>query len=232
MLPSTNAELRLYRVRMTEPPRPPGDGNPYSDNDPTPDPAPPPSYGAPQPPPPAPDAGGYGPPPSSGPPGYGPPPGGFGPPPGGQQFGGPPPGGQQFGGYPPGPGYPGPSGFASEDDKTWAMVAHFGGAILAFISGGWLGWVAPLIALLARGSQSPTVRRHAAQALNFQLLWAVVALVITIVSTCLSIIVIGLFGFFLLIVPWIMGTVFGIVAGVKALNGEPYAYPASPNWVK
>ena len=112
------------------------------------------------------------------------------------------------------------------------MVAHFGGAILAFISGGWLGWVAPLIALLAKGSQSPTVRQHASQALNFQLLWAIVALVITVVSTCLSIIVIGILGFFLLIVPWLMGTIFGIIAGVKALNGEPYSYPGAPNWVK
>jgi uncharacterized Tic20 family protein len=225
---------------MTEPPRPPDDGSPYSDNDPTSGsapPPPPPQYGAPQPPPysPPPTSGapGYGPPPTSGPPGYGPPPTsgapGYGPPAGGY---GPPPGGQQFGGYPPGAGQPAPAGFASEDDRTWAMVAHFGGAILAFISGGWLGWVAPLIALLARGSQSPVVRRHAAQALNFQLLWAIVALVITIVSTCLSIIVIGLLGFFFLIVPWIMGTVFGIIAGVKALNGEPYNYPGSPNWVK
>lgn len=190
-------------------------------------------YGAPQPPPysppPTSGAGGYGgPPPGSGAPGYGPPPGsgapGYGPPPGGQQYGG-----QQFGGYPPGPG---PSGFATEDDKTWAMVAHFGGAILAFVSGGWLGWVAPLIALLARGSQSPTVRRHAAQALNFQLLWAIVALVITVVSTCLSVLIIGLLGFGLLIVPWLMGTIFGIIAGVKALNGEPYNYPGAPNWVK
>jgi len=228
---------------MTEPPRGPDDGTSYSGNDPTPDPAPPPAYGPPQPPPaygapqPPPPPGGYGPPPSSGAPGYGPPPSsgppGYGPPPSSGPPGyGPPPGGQQFGGYPPGPGYPGPAAFASEDDKTWAMVAHFGGAILAFISSGWLGWVAPLIALLARGSQSPTVRQHATQALNFQLLWAVVALVITIVSACLSLIVIGLLGFLLLVIPWVMGTVFGIVAGVKALNGEPYAYPGSPNWVK
>jgi uncharacterized Tic20 family protein len=111
-------------------------------------------------------------------------------------------------------------------------VAHFGGAALAFISSGWLGWLAPLIALLARGNQSPAVRAHAARALNFQLLWAVVALVITVVSSCLTVIVIGLAGFFLLVVPWAMGTVFGIIAGVKALNGEPYAYPATPNWVK
>jgi uncharacterized Tic20 family protein len=112
------------------------------------------------------------------------------------------------------------------------MVAHFGGAILAFISGGWLGWVAPLISYLARGNQSPAVKQQSAQALNFQLLWAIVALVITVVSTCLSLIVIGILGFFLLVVPWLMGTIFGVIAGVKALNGEPYRYPGAPTWVK
>jgi uncharacterized Tic20 family protein len=229
---------------MTEPPRPPGEGdpsdptvphNPYPANDPAPGSAPPPAYGSPQPPtygtsqpppyapPPTSGAGGYGPPPGSGAGGYGPPPGS-----GAGGYGTPPPGyGPQYG-Y----GAPGSSGFATEDDKTWALIAHFGGAILAFISGGWLGWVPPLIALLAKGSQSPTVRQHATQALNFQLLWAIVALAITVVSTCLSIIVIGVLGFFLLVVPWLMGTIFGIIAGVKALNGEPYRYPGAPNWVK
>jgi uncharacterized Tic20 family protein len=112
------------------------------------------------------------------------------------------------------------------------LIAHFGGAVLAFISGGWLGWVAPLISLVAKGSQSPVVRQQSVAALNFQLLWAVVALVITVVSSCLSLIVIGVLGFILLIVPWLMGTIFGIIAGVKALNGEPVQYPGAPNWVK
>jgi uncharacterized protein len=88
------------------------------------------------------------------------------------------------------------------------------------------------VSLLARGNQSPTVRRHSTAALNFQLLWAVVALAITVISTCLSIVVIGLIGFLLLVVPWLMGTIFGIVAGVKTANGEPYQYPGAPNWVK
>jgi uncharacterized protein len=125
-----------------------------------------------------------------------------------------------------------PGGYATEDERTWTLIAHFGGAALAFISGGWLGWVAPLVAMLAKGNQSPSVRQQSVGALNFQLLWAVVALAITVISTCLTVIVIGVFGFFLLAVPWLMGTIFGIVAGVKAANGEPYQYPGAPNWVK
>jgi uncharacterized Tic20 family protein len=251
MLPSPKVARRPYGVRMTEPPRPPGDGypgptepvNPRPDNDSAPSPAPgsppppsgppfsgpppsgppfsgpPPSGPPPSGPPPSYGASGYGPPPSSGAGGYGPPPssgaGGYGPQPG-----------------PPPYGYGRPPGVSSDEERTWILIAHFGGGVLAFITSGWFGWVAPLIALLAKGNQSPAVRQHSAAALNFQLLWAVVALAITVISTCLTLIVIGAFGFLLLVVPWLMGTIFGIVAGVKAANGEPYQYPGAPNWVK
>jgi uncharacterized protein len=234
---------------MTEPPRPPGEDpgaphSPYPSQPPgagaTPPPPPPPPYGAPQAPssgaggygpPPSSGAGGYGPPPSSGAGGYGPPPGAYTPPPGGYS----PPGayGPPPGSYGPPPGaYGPPGGFSAQDDRTWILVAHFGGAVLSFVSGGWLGWIAPLVSLLARGNQSPAVRQQSANALNFQLVWAIVALVITVISTCLSVIVIGVFGFLLLAVPWLMGTIFGIIAGVRALNNEPFVYPGAPNWVK
>ncbi|HET9516163.1 MAG TPA: DUF4870 domain-containing protein [Actinoplanes sp.] len=209
---------------MREPPRPPGGGTP------PPDPTSPPPYGGDP-------ASGYNPPPP-GPPSYDP-----GPP--SSAAGGYPPPSSGAGGYPPGggtpppyaaPGYgpPGPGGYGgySDDDRTWTLLAHFGGAAVMFLSGGWLGWVAPLIVMLVKGNQSPTVRAHAVAALNFQLLWSVVAVAITVVSTCLSVIVIGLLGFFLLFIPWLVGTVFGVIAGLKAANGEPYSYPGAPNWVK
>ena len=228
---------------MTEPPRPPGDdptaaGNPYPADEPAPGSTPPPYSPPPGPPPsaggPAADpgrTGGYPPPTAGG--AYGTPPPGasYGAPPPGASYGGPPPAGGPYGA--PQYGYgAGPGGFASDEDRTWVMVSHFGGAALAFVSTGWIGWLAPLVALLVRGGQSPAVRAHAVKALNFQLLWAVVALAITIISTCLTIIVIGFVGYFLLAVPWFMGTLFGILAGVRALNGEPYNYPAAPTWVK
>ena len=221
---------------MTEPPRPPGEGdpfdptkpiNPYSGNDPTSGSAPPPpAYGSPQPPtygtpPPA-----YGnPPPSSGAPGgYGPPPssgapGGYGPPPGGTPYGAPGAYGQQPGGYPPGGYAPG------NDDKTWILVAHFGGAAGAFLGGGCSGWIAPLVALLAKGNQSPVVRAEAVKALNFQILWSIIA-VVGWVLTCIVI------GFFVGIAAWAIATIIGIIAGVKANNNEPYNYPMTVSLIK
>ncbi|GAB1690076.1 DUF4870 domain-containing protein [Krasilnikovia sp. M28-CT-15] len=212
---------------MTEPPRPPGEGNPsdptapfnpYTGNEPTSGSAPPPPPGAPQPPtygtpPPSSGAGGY-PPPSSGAGGYAPPPsGGYGPPPGG---------GYPTGGTPPQYGY---NSGGTDEDKTWILVAHFGGAAGAFFGGGAAGWIGPLVALLARGNQSPIVRQHAVAALNFQLLWTIIA-VVGYALTCI------LIGFLPLIAAVIMGTVFGIIAGVKANNNEPYQYPMAVSMIK
>lgn len=236
---------------MTEPPRPPGEGNPsdpttpfnpYPGNDPTSGspPPPPPAYGSPQPPtygtpPPTSGAGGYAPPPSDAPGGYGPPPssgapGGYGPPPSSGAPGGygPPPGnqygppgayGQQPGGYPP-------SGYGpGNDDKTWILVAHFGGGAGAFLGGGCSGWIAPLVALLARGNQSPVVRAEAIKALNFQILWSIIA-VVGWVLTCIVV------GFFVGLAAWGIATIFGIIAGVKANNNEPYNYPMTVSIIK
>ncbi|HEU4347062.1 MAG TPA: DUF4870 domain-containing protein, partial [Actinoplanes sp.] len=229
---------------MTEPPRPPGDGNPsdptaplnpYSGNDPTSGSTPPPAYGSPQPPsygtpPPTSGAGGYAPPPSSGAGGYAPPPssgaGGYGTPPptsGAGGYGAPGPGAAGYGA--PGPGAPGygaygaPAGFATNDEKTWALIAHFGGILVGFI--------APLVALLAKGNESPSVRAHAVEALNFQITWGVLTVVASIVAVCT-------FGilFFLPMITWLVVIIFSIIAGMKANEGVLYHYPMTWRLVK
>lgn len=215
---------------MTEPPRPPGDGNPndptapftpYPANDPAPGstPPPPPPYGAPEPPsygapqPPSYGApqppGGYPPPPSSGAP-YGQP-----------EYGQPQYGQPQYG--QPQYGQPGPG--AAGDDKTWILISHFGGALGAFIGGGTLGWIAPLVALLSRGPQSPVVRAEAIKALNFQILWSIIT-VVAWFTACIAI------GFVLAPIAALIAIIFGVIAGVKASNGEPYKYPMTYNFIK
>ncbi|HEX7746328.1 MAG TPA: DUF4870 domain-containing protein [Micromonosporaceae bacterium] len=206
---------------MTEPPRPPGEDPGAPPPDPTFDrPAPPnPTSGPPSTPPAGGPAGGYPPPGQGG--GY-PPPGQGGYPPPGYGY----PSGGQYGGQPP-------AGYANQDDKTWALIAHFGGAAGAFLAG-WLGFLAPLVALLARGKESPTVRAHAVAALNFQLTWIGISVAMSLVLCCVTVVTLGFgaFGFGLLAVPWLVATIFGIVAGVKAIDGELYRYPTSINLVK
>ena len=116
-------------------------------------------------------------------------------------------------------------GYANNDEKTWALVAHFGGAAGAFIGGGTLGWVGPLVSLLAKGNQSPTVRAHAIAALNFQLLWSIITVICWIL-------VCALIGFILAPVAMIIAIVFGIIGGVKANDGQLYTYPMSVSIIK
>ncbi len=180
--------------------------------------------------------------PNAGPPGYGnppqqPPQPGYGPPPG--QPGYPPPG--QPGYPPPGqPGYPTPGpaapppGYPSSEDKTYALVAHFGGAVGTFISGGVLGFVGPLIALLARGNQSPVVKEHARNALNFFIPIAAAGALLFIARICNG--VFSSLGLWFLLsgllwllqaAVWVCGIVFGIIAGTRANDGQMYKYPIS-----
>ena len=122
------------------------------------------------------------------------------------------------------PGGP-PPGFANNDEKTWALVAHFGGAAGMFVGGGILGWVAPLIAMMSKGKESPTVRQHAINALNFQLTWSIVGL-IGLLLICVAVGVLGV------LAACAMGIIFGIIAGLKANEGQLYNYPASIKMVK
>jgi len=94
-----------------------------------------------------------------------------------------------------------------------------------FVGGGALGWVAPLIALVSKGNQSPTVRAHAVAALNFQILWSIVG-AIGYITLCFVV------GLIILPIAWLMGVIFGIIAGVRANEGQLYKYPASFTFVK
>ena len=129
------------------------------------------------------------------------------------------------GAYPPAGGAPPPVGYPTSEDKTWALVAHFGGALGMFVGAGTGGWVPPLIALLVQGNKSPVARAHAVAALNFQLLWSIVGVVGWILA-CI------LIGFVAVFAAMILGIVFGVIAGLKANEGQLYRYPMSVNMIK
>jgi uncharacterized Tic20 family protein len=134
----------------------------------------------------------------------------------------PPPGGA----YPPPGAVPPPVGYPTADDKTWALVAHFGGAAGMLLGWGCGGWVAPLIALVVQGDKSPVARAHAVAALNFQILWSIVG-VIAWPFYC----VFGL-GVLISLAALVVGTVFGVIAGIKANEGQLYNYPMSPSLIR
>ena len=116
-------------------------------------------------------------------------------------------------------------GYANNDEKNWSLIAHFGGAAGALIGTGCGGWIAPLVALLGKGNESPTVRANAVAALNFQILVTITAIVGWILA-CI------LIGFVIIGLAIVAGVLFGVLAGVKANEGQPYKYPVTVNLVK
>jgi uncharacterized Tic20 family protein len=166
--------------------------------------------------------GQYPPPPPAGyqqpPAGYQPPAPGYGPPPG------------QPGYVPPAP-LPPPPGYADSEEKTWALVATFGAAALDLLSGGTAGWIAGLVAYLAKGT--PTVKAHAKASLNFQIPVNAVCVLLFILRACALAIIgfgggytaISLLLWLVQLVVWAGGIVFGVLAGIKANEGTLYKYP-------
>lgn len=132
----------------------------------------------------------------------------------------PPPAYQPPPQYPPA-GYPQPVAgvqpLTDSDQRMWAMLGHLGGILIGFI--------APLIVMLVYGERSPFVRRHAVEALNFQI-------TVAIGFAAAFVLMFVLIGFLLLPVVWIGSIVFSIVGGLAANRGEEYRYPVSIRLVK
>jgi uncharacterized Tic20 family protein len=105
------------------------------------------------------------------------------------------------------------------DDRNWAVAAHLGSIITAWIA---LGLIAPLIVLLVRGGISPWVRRQAIESLNFQINAAVVGviawiMVFTVVLIPVAILLVVAYGLFYFVMV--------IMATIRASAGQEFRYP-------
>ncbi len=108
------------------------------------------------------------------------------------------------------------------EDRNWAMGAHLSAFIAAYIA---LGFLGPLVVLLVRGDRSQFVRRHAVEALNFNL----TVLIYLVISVILAIVLIGLL---MLVALGILYIVAVILGAVRASSGEQYRYPLTIRFVK
>ena len=116
----------------------------------------------------------------------------------------------------------GPLGTPSDPERTWALVAHIGSFLAAYIA---LGFLCPLIVLLVKGNESAYVRHHAVESLNFQ----ITAAILTVIFAILIFVVVGIF---LLIALGVVYVVFVIMATMAASRGQLYRYPVSLRLVK
>lgn len=134
---------------------------------------------------------------------------------------GPPPSGPTFSS--PEYGRPGPASttsFArasdvSSSDRGWAAGAHLSSFLAAYVA---LGFIGPLVIFLIQGEKSPYVRKHAVEALNFNLTWLVY-----IVVAYLSLFV--LVGLILLPLVGIAYVILVIMATIAANEGRDFRYP-------
>jgi hypothetical protein len=110
----------------------------------------------------------------------------------------------------------------TDQERTWALAAHIGSFLAAYVA---LGFLCPLVVLLVKGNDSPFVRHHAIESLNFQ----ITAAILTVVFFILIFVVIGIF---LLVALGIAYVVLVIMATVAASRGEWYRYPVSLRLVR
>jgi uncharacterized Tic20 family protein len=110
----------------------------------------------------------------------------------------------------------------TEWEKNWAMIAHMGSFVAAWVA---LGFLAPLFVMLTKGKESEYVRRHAVESLNFQLnalIWIAVCVVLFVV----------LIGIFLLALYGIYYLIAVIMGSLAASKGRRFRYKYIIRFVK
>ncbi len=133
-------------------------------------------------------------------------------------------------GQPPTTPPPGQPGALTQEERTWALASHVGSLVSAWFA---FGFLAPLLVMLLK-SDSPFVRRHAVESLNFQISLLIYGVVGTVVALVLTLATFGI-GLFVIIpvvaVLALIVLVLIIVATVKASNGEDYRYPLTLRFI-
>lgn len=98
----------------------------------------------------------------------------------------------------------------TNDDKTWAMLAHLSGLLASLLGG--LSFLGPLVIYLIKKDESPFVADQAKEALNFQLAVLIVAVISAI--TCIGPLIVA-----------IGALVYSVIAAMEANKGIAYRYP-------
>ncbi|GEK78673.1 DUF4870 domain-containing protein [Agrococcus baldri] len=142
------------------------------------------------------------------------------------QYGAP---GQPQYGAPGQPQYAASAPMSPLDEKNAGMWGHLSG-LSTIVTGGFGGWIGPLIVFLIYKDRSAFARQESKEALNFGIFMTILAVGIMIVGFILGIVTFGI-GAFLSALYWIPGllqVIFSIIGAVRVNNGGSYRYPF--NW--
>ncbi|MGM1029935.1 MAG: DUF4870 domain-containing protein [Actinomycetota bacterium] len=153
------------------------------------------------------------------------------PQPGQGQPGQPPYGGPPQYGAPGQPQYAAAAPMSPVDEKNAGMWGHISG-LSTIVTGGFGGWIGPLIVYMIYKDRSAFAKQEAKEALNFGILMTIISIGILIVGTLTTIIGIGFLLLGLYWIPGLLQVIFGIIGGVRVNNGGSYRYPFNWRMVK
>ncbi len=112
----------------------------------------------------------------------------------------------------------------SANTRTWVVLCHASALLGLFFH--FLGHIlGPLVVWMVKRPESPEIDAHGKESLNFQLsmlIYDVVAFILCFV----------LIGIPILVLLWILNTVFVIIASIKASEGQLYRYPFTIRFIK
>jgi uncharacterized Tic20 family protein len=114
------------------------------------------------------------------------------------------------------------------EERTWAIVAHIGTLVAAWLA---MGFLCPLAIWLIFRNRSEFVRRHALESLNFQislLIYTAVAIALVLITFGLGVLIV----IPLIIIGGIAALVVIILATLAAANGQEYRYPLTIRLVR
>ena len=124
---------------------------------------------------------------------------------------------------------PVPPQLSDTQARTWNMWCHLS-ALSGFVVP--FGFVlGPLLVWQLKKNEFPSVEAHGKAALNFQLTVLIALVAMGIGGFILTFIFVGIIVLLLLPAVGLCGTIFAIIAGVKANEGKEYRYPYSFNLV-
>lgn len=123
----------------------------------------------------------------------------------------------------PGGEYYGPA--PDDNSRQWGMLSHLLGLVIGLLTG--FGFVGPLIVLLTKKDEHPFIEDQANESLNFQ----ITLLIYYLIAGALAIVTCGV-GVLLMLIPWLMQLILGIIATVNSNKGIAYRYPATIRLIK
>jgi uncharacterized Tic20 family protein len=122
-----------------------------------------------------------------------------------------------------------PQSGLSQEERTWAMVAHL--SALTGLFTGFGAILGPLIVWLIKKDSMPYAAAEAKEALNFNISWFLWTLILTGAAVVLTFILVGLLLWPFVILLGIAWLILCIVAAVQANDGRGYRYPLTVRFI-